>query len=131
MAGVADLLAVVYAYLLAFIILTIIVASLRASMWLLSRREAKPSAAPAATAAPKPEVVEEAAKPPATSRIAAAVAAVATHLSLQRVGPSASATASSLGPVPQPWVHQWRVQVNKSLNELCLIRFLHRRPQTA
>ena len=121
MTGTVDLLAVVYAYLLAFITLSVIVALLRVSTWLLSRRAAGPPATPAAGGAPKPEVVEEAARPPVASKVAAAVVAVATHLSLQRAGPPASAV-TPLGMAPQPWVHQWRVQASASPNELWRLR---------
>lgn len=133
MVSTLDLLAVIYAYLLTFIILSIIVASIKASTWFIARKGSKPSAPPQAplleTPAPELEVVKDVPRSVAISedaRVAAAVAAVAAHLSLHSVKPSVSISQSS-HLIPQLWVHQWRAQVNKSPNELCLTKSLYRK----
>lgn len=135
MAGTLDIIAVIYAYLLAFIILGIIVLFVKASTWFLARKEGKLSELPPKAPAVKPEAVGEVAKPapPAAAdhaKIAAAVAAVTTHLSLRRAEPTAEVLHPAR-PTQNLWVLQWRAQANKSPNELCLIKLPYRRPYAA
>lgn len=131
--SMVDVLAVVYAYLLAFIVLGLIVAALTLVYRLTSRQ---PSVAPAGVTpkpatqevppqpSPQPQApppqVQQLPKPPAeglVEKIAAAVAAVATHLSVLTGAPIATATQ-----VPQVavggWVARWRSQVATSPNEV-------------
>ncbi|MEM0065380.1 MAG: hypothetical protein QXZ22_00480 [Sulfolobales archaeon] len=126
MSGAMDILAIVYAYLLAFIILGIIVIFIRISSRFLVGKPSKPQAPPVETPTAKPEVREEAPKQIAADYVKAAIAAVAAHLSLQAVRSSLT-----IPHVPQqltqPWVNQWRAQVSKSLNELCLIKYTYRK----
>ncbi|MEM1961384.1 MAG: hypothetical protein QXY48_01355 [Sulfolobales archaeon] len=126
MSGAMDILAIVYAYLLAFIILGIIVFFIRISSRFLVGKPSKPQAPPAETLTAKPEVREEAPKQIAADDVKAAIAAVAAHLSLQAVRSSLT-----IPHVPQqltqPWVNQWRAQVSTSLNELCLIKYIYRK----
>ncbi|MEM1707838.1 MAG: hypothetical protein QXQ86_06235, partial [Sulfolobales archaeon] len=126
MSGAMDILAIVYAYLLAFIILGIIIIFIRISSRFLVGKPSKPQAPPVETPTAKPEVREEAPKQIAADDVKAAIAAVAAHLSLQAVRSSLT-----IPHVPQqltqPWVNQWRAQVSKSLNELCLIKYIYRK----
>ncbi|MEM0351794.1 MAG: hypothetical protein QW459_02300 [Sulfolobales archaeon] len=126
MSGAMDILAIVYAYLLAFIILGIIIIFIRISSRFLVGKPSKPQAPPVETPTAKPEVREEAPKQIAADHVKAAIAAVAAHLSLQAVRSSLT-----IPHVPQqltqPWVNQWRAQVSKSLNELCLIKYIYRK----
>lgn len=135
MAGTLDILAIVYAYLLAFIILGVIVLFVKASTRFLAKRGDKPSELPPKAPVASPEATGEAARPapPVTTeytKIAAAVAAVTTHLSLHGVKSTASFLQHAR-PMRHLWVIQWRAQANRSPNELCLIKFSHRRPYAA
>ncbi|MEM4937798.1 MAG: hypothetical protein QW509_06460, partial [Sulfolobales archaeon] len=62
MSGAMDILAIVYAYLLAFIILGIIIIFIRISSRFLVGKPSKPQAPPVETPTAKPEVREEAPK---------------------------------------------------------------------
>ncbi|MCX8208442.1 MAG: hypothetical protein N3G79_02195 [Sulfolobales archaeon] len=118
-----------YAYFLAFVILALIVALVKVFMRLPARKEATPPPMPAEVLTPRPEV-REAPRPAVaeSNLVAAAVAAVAAHLSLHRVGPPTT-TVQASAPT-HTWTHMWRVQVSKSLNELCLMKYVQRRTRT-
>lgn len=127
MVGTLDTLAVIYAYLLAFIILAIIVVAVRISTQLLTKKEAIAPIPEVEVA--KPEVAKEVPKPAtAEAKVVAAAAAVAAHLSLQQPRVAREATTTQYA-VPRLWIHQWRAQVSRSPNELCLIKFTHRKQQ--
>lgn len=126
MSGAMDILAIVYAYLLAFIILGIIIIFIRISSRFLVGKPSKPQAPPVETPTARPEVREEAPKQIAADDVKAAIAAVAAHLSLQAVRSSLT-IPHVLQQLTQPWVNQWRAQVSKSLNELCLIKYIYRK----
>ncbi|MEM2207999.1 MAG: hypothetical protein QXG17_04840 [Sulfolobales archaeon] len=132
MSGALDILAIVYAYLLAFIILGMIVFFIRISSRFLMGKVSKPQAPRVEAPAVRPEVTEEAPKHVVTdeAKVAVAVAAVATHLSLQGVRPSLTISHAPY-QLSQPWVNQWRAQVSKSLNELCLTKYFYKRTRTA
>lgn len=125
--GTVDLLAIVYAYLLNFLILGIIIISVAVMFAIVRRRAGRETRPETQAAVTQPEVVEEVVKPEESmkEKIAAAVAAVASHMF--RV------PSQEVGALPQPrmvayaWVQQWRYEVNRSPNELCAAGFLYRR----
>ncbi|MCX8184994.1 MAG: hypothetical protein RMI56_02150 [Sulfolobales archaeon] len=118
-----------YAYLLAFIILALITALVRVFTRPSARKE--PTLPPTHPAAPtsKPEV-GEASKPITadSSLVAAAVAAVTTHLSLHKI--VQPATVVHTHPPTYMWMQQWRTQVSRSPNDLCLIKYTQRKLYT-
>lgn len=130
MAGTLDIIAIVYAYLLAFIILGIIVLIVKASTSFAAKRGERPQGHPPKVPEVKPEVAGEATAPPAPTvdhaKIAAAVAAVAAHLSRRGI----ELVEGALQPsryAHNLWVLQWRSQASRSPNELCLIKFSYKR----
>ncbi|MEM1931626.1 MAG: hypothetical protein QW780_02350 [Sulfolobales archaeon] len=128
MSGVMDVLAIVYAYLLSFIILGAIVFFIMVSSRFLVGRPGRLQAPPAETSTAKLEVKEEAPKRVSFDEVKVAVAAVAAHLLLQSTRPQ-STVLRLPQQLAQPWVNQWRSQASKSLNELCLIKYFYRKTQ--
>lgn len=127
-----DAVAVIYAYVLNFIILGIIAIAIHFSARLLVKRntlrisgikEAASSPSTTTEVAPKAVVPTESSTTSMKEKVAAAVAAVVTYLAtqvpkeLEGAGISTSARLAISG-----WVHQWRSQINTSFNELSMMK---------
>jgi len=140
--GALDTMAVIYSYILSFIIIGIIVISIRATTKFSEMRKAPPpgkveAAAPSALPAPPvteaaPEAVARAG-PPTTAisvkeKIAAAVTAVATYIATQTPRESGILEVSAPARlVTAGWVYQWRSQASTSFNELSMLKMMRKR----